>query len=142
MTQAGSHPTQDSMHAEHVAFRADHDQWNGDIAIWRRQTEGLIVGLNFIATELREHDERIRKHAWKLPRHVAALYDHEHEIGVLQAAGLGEQYDPETPSHVKWNRVHAEVESEHEELKQLHRALVAQTRSHIDSIVKALGEVA
>jgi hypothetical protein len=142
MTEAGAHLTQESMHADHVAGRADHEQWNGDIVVWRSQTEGLIAGLGVIANELREHDERIRKHAWKFPRHVAALHDHEHSITELQTAGAGEQYDPGTPSHEHWNRVHAELDREHQELKKLHRTVVARTRSHIDSMMKALGDVA
>lgn len=141
MSHAGGHPTQNGMHAEHLAFDADHEQWLADVTLWRRQTAALVRTLGAIGAELRKHEERLCRHAWQFPRHSAVLHGHDHSIAELQAAGAGEQYDPSTPTHAEWSRRHADVAAEHEELKGFHRTVVAKTRNNLEQIFDGLGDV-
>lgn len=126
--------SQATMHEEHVAWREEHATWRDEAESWTAQTQRALAALARVEALLRDHGAAVLEHGADLGEHEAALAAHERALGALQRAGLGEQYDPATPDHERWETRHRTERDAHLRARARHHAVLA--------LVERLGRLA
>jgi len=134
-----SAPTQSDMHAQHVEWKSEHACWLEDVATWQAQHERLLADLFRLEAAVREHRASLYDHAASIHEHQRAIKGHEQEIGELQAAGAGDQADPQLATHEQWAQKHAGAKGRHEAIKQHHHKVLVELTRLVRGMAEKIG---